>query len=167
MSPTNNTHHRNLSWNQIKHMDSIFSTPKETYEDEPKKRVGFLDLPAELRNQVSNSDLLRTTLLITRPDILPRLRPGSPWDVPVSLPQKLQFPCLPLHLPPSPQRSPRACLRPILHRHKPLAQARPYPNVSILQLYTFNALGTYNLARIADTMAITVQGHKDRRLRVL
>ncbi|RDI86162.1 hypothetical protein Vi05172_g3869 [Venturia inaequalis] len=48
----NTTHHRNLSWNQIKSMDSIFSTPEETTEDRPTRRVGFLDLPGEIRNQI-------------------------------------------------------------------------------------------------------------------
>ncbi|QDS70881.1 hypothetical protein FKW77_005965 [Venturia effusa] len=40
-----------LSWNQIKTMDSIFSTPKKTTKQKPKPQLGFLDLPAELRNQ--------------------------------------------------------------------------------------------------------------------
>lgn len=59
MTSPNTNHHRNLSWNQIKNMDSIFSTPKESYEDEPKKQKGFLDLPAEIRNMVRHSNLRR------------------------------------------------------------------------------------------------------------
>lgn len=55
--PSRMSHHGDLTLNQIKNMDSIFSSPRKTEQGcvsipPPKTKLGFLDLPAELRNQV-------------------------------------------------------------------------------------------------------------------